>query len=131
MLLVFLEHLQIVEFPLIFSYQWHKILHIFGISLFMVNMIIGPIWFMFAYYSRNTEIIRFADRLLRYTDMAITIPSLDIAVLNGLYLASVFGGTSNQLWLQHSIYLLILMWAMFLSTAVYSGEYLQNHRGTA
>jgi len=74
----------------------------------MVNMIVGPVWFLYAYNSKNKEVLKFADKLLQLTDLSITIPGLDLAVINGLFLASALGGSSNQPWLQYSIYLMII-----------------------
>lgn len=106
------EFLGLFKFDLIFSYQWHKILHIFGLILFMGNMVVGPVWFSFAYFSKDKTLLKFANRLLQLTDLFLTVPGVALTVLNGLCLASVFGGAKNQPWLYHSIILLFIMWAL-------------------
>lgn len=116
LLLTLSEFLGILKFPLLLSYEWHKILHITGVVLFMGNMIVGPIWFSYAYYSNSKELLKFAGKLLELTDMYLTIPGIALTVLNGLFLASVFGGTWNQPWLFYSIVLLLIMW--FLSIPI-------------
>ncbi|MBU1678442.1 MAG: DUF2269 family protein [Bacteroidetes bacterium] len=111
-IVVLLEYTRVVDFSMLLSYQWHKILHIFGASLFIANMIVGPIWFFYAYYSREKALLQFADKLLRLTDITVTIPGLDLAVINGLFLASVYGGSSDAPWLQYSVFLMIVMWLL-------------------
>lgn len=106
------EFLGLYKYDLVFSYQWHKILHITGVILFMGNMIVGPFWFLFAYYSKDKTLLKFANRLLQLTDLYLTIPGVALTVINGLCLASVFGGTKNQPWLFYSIILLFVMWAL-------------------
>lgn len=101
-----------IKFPLLLSYEWHKILHITGVVLFMGNMIAGPVWFSYAYYSKNTEIIKFGGRLMEITDLALTIPGMILTIINGLFLASVFGGSGNLPWLYYSIILLLTMWIL-------------------
>ncbi|MGE0562820.1 MAG: DUF2269 family protein [Flavobacteriales bacterium] len=106
------EFLGLVKFDLVFSYQWHKLLHILGVILFMGNMIVGPVWFLFAYYSNDKTLLKFANRLLQLTDLYLTIPGVALTIINGLFLASVFGGTKNVPWLFYSIILLFVMWVL-------------------
>ncbi len=102
----------IVGFDMVFSYHWHKILHITGVVLFMGNTIVGPFWFLFAYYSKDLHLLKFAVRLLQLTDLYLTIPGIALTVINGLYLASALGGIKNQDWLYYSTLLLFAMWVL-------------------
>jgi uncharacterized membrane protein len=106
------EFFGLIKFDLILPYHWHKILHIIGVVLFMGNMIVGPIWFMYAYFSKDKTLLKFAGKLLELTDIYLTVPGIALTVLNGLYLASVYGGTKHQSWLFYSIILLFVMWAL-------------------
>jgi len=106
------EFFGLIKFDLLLSYHWHKILHIIGVVLFMGNMIVGPIWFMYAYLSKDKTLLKFAAKLLELTDIYLTIPGIALTIINGLYLASVYGGTKNQPWLFYSIILLFVMWAL-------------------
>lgn len=101
-----------LHFGLVFSYGWHKLLHLLGVVMLMGNMIVGPVWFSFAYYSGDNQLLRFAGRLLQVTDLWLTIPGVLLTVLNGLCLASVFGGSNAQGWLYWSVLALFLMWAL-------------------
>ena len=112
LLLTLSEFFGIVKYSLILSYQWHKILHLVGVVLFMGNMMVGPVWFLFAYYSKDITLLKFANRLLQLTDLYLTIPGVALTIINGLFLASVFGGTQNQAWLFYSVILLFVMWAL-------------------
>lgn len=102
----------ILKFPLLFSYQWHKVLHLIGVVLFMGNMIVGPVWFLFARYSSDLGLLRFAGRLLYLTDLYFTVPGIALTVLNGLCMASALGGSSTQPWLFYSIVAMIVMWVL-------------------
>lgn len=102
-----------LHFNLVFSYQWHKILHLVGVVLMMGNMVVGPIWFSYAYYSGDKKLLVFAGRLLQITDMWLTLPGIFLTVINGLCLAAAFGGTRNGPdWLFWSVIALIAMWAL-------------------
>lgn len=112
LLMTLSEFFGIVKYSLILSYQWHKILHLVGVVVFMGNMMVGPVWFLFAYYSKDITLLKFANRLLQLTDLYLTIPGVALTIINGLFLASVFGGTQNQAWLFYSVILLFVMWAL-------------------
>jgi hypothetical protein len=60
LLLTLAQFWGLLQFNLLLSYQWHKILHIFGVVLFMGNMIVGPVWFLFAFYSKDKGLLKFA-----------------------------------------------------------------------
>lgn len=100
--------------PMLFSYQIHKLLHLLGIMLFMGNMLVGPVWFILAINTKNLAIAKFSVRLLGITDVAFTVFGVDLAVWNGLSMASRFGALQTQEWLQYSILLLFLMWIMMV-----------------
>ncbi|MBL7807993.1 MAG: DUF2269 family protein [Saprospiraceae bacterium] len=125
MVLTLAEFWGLLPFHLLLSYQWHKILHIFGVVMFMGNMIAGPVWFLFAYYSGDKALLSFAARLLYLTDLYLTVPGIALTVINGLFLASAFGGTHQQPWLFYSIILMIVMWLLsvpliFLQEKIYA-----------
>ncbi len=111
-LITLAEFTGMVHFELLFSYQWHKVLHILGVVIFMGNMIVGPVWFSYAYYSKDAHVLNFAAKLLQKTDLYLTIPGIALTVLNGLCLSSVYGGSQSQPWLLHSIYLILGMWIL-------------------
>lgn len=112
MLITLADFTGIVHFELLLSYQWHKLLHILGVVIFMGNMFVGPVWFSYAFYSKDAHVLKFAAKLLQQTDLYLTIPGVALTVLNGLCLSSVYGGSQSQPWLLHSIYLILTMWVL-------------------
>jgi uncharacterized membrane protein len=102
----------VIGFEMALSYHWHKILHIAGVVLFMGNTTVGPFWFLYAYYSGDLNLLKFAVRLLQLTDLYLTIPGIALTVINGLYLATALGGIKNSDWLFYSTLLLFAMWIL-------------------
>lgn len=117
--LVLLSYFGMLELPLIFSYQMHKFLHIIGVMLFFGNMIVGPVWLILALQTKQIETIRYAARLLRVTDIWLTVVPVNFAMLNGLAMATALGGIKAQPWLVSSMWLLVVMWAMALPTVYF------------
>lgn len=103
----------------ILPYAWHKLLHITGVVLFFGNMIAGPVWLVFGLFSGKDEIARFSMKLLFITDVALTIPGVDLTIVNGLMMANALGGVYAQPWILTSIYLLFVMWALTIPLEVY------------
>ncbi|MBL7827939.1 MAG: DUF2269 family protein [Saprospiraceae bacterium] len=114
MLLSTAHWLGYLSFDMWFSYQWHKLLHLVGLVLFMGNLMVGPVWFLIAFYSNDRTVQLFAVRLLRLTDMWLTAPGMLLTIVNGLCLASVYGGLQQAPWLSKSIYALWAMWGISL-----------------
>ena len=119
MLLTLASFFEWIAFEMIFSYQWHKILHICGVILFFGNMIVGPVWFLYAFYSNNKDILLFSNKLLQLTDVLFTIPGVFLTITNGLFLASNYGGTNKQNWLYFTVILLIIMWILSVPLIYY------------
>jgi len=82
--------------------------------MFIGNVFVGPVWLLMALKSKNSEIIKFAFGMLLFTDIVITIPGMDLAVVNGLFLSSVLGGVNSQPWLQSSVISLFALWILVL-----------------
>lgn len=115
-LVTLLSYYGLLQLKCVFSVQTHLLLHLIGVILFMGNMVIGPVWFLFAWYSGKRELLSFSGKLLALTDSWITIPGMYLCILNGLCLAPVFGGMHAQPWMHQSLLLLFVMW--FLTPAV-------------
>lgn len=103
-------------------YTWHKLLHITGVVLFFGNMIAGPVWLLYGLFSRNLEIAKFSLKLLFITDVALTIPGIDLTIINGLMMANFLGGVYAQPWVLNSIYLLFAMWALTIPLEIYQDK---------
>ena len=107
-----------VRFPVLISYPFTKILHLSGLVLFFGNMIAGPVWLMVAWYSGDMRLIRYSFRLLKLTDMWLTIPGVDLMVLSGLSLASLFGGEQTP-WIYNSMLAMLALWVLALPVVYY------------
>ncbi len=77
--------------PPFLPYAWHKTLHVAGVALFVGNMIVGPVWFVLATRTGSAEVVAFAIRLLRLTDVIFTSGGLWLLLLNGLCLLPAWG----------------------------------------
>jgi uncharacterized membrane protein len=94
------------QFPLVLSYETHKLLHITGVMLFMGNLLVGPIWYLLAYFSRDPGALKYGARSLALCDIVCTAPGIQLAVWNGLCLSSAFGGVRQAPWIFQSLILL-------------------------
>lgn len=103
--------------PLFLPYTWHKLLHILGVIVLVGNITVGPLWVIQAWRSRSPEQLGFAMRTLALADIWFTAPGVQLAVVNGLAMASAFGGLRAQPWLAQS-YALILVLALAAPTGV-------------
>jgi uncharacterized membrane protein len=100
------------RFPMPFSYETHKTLHILGAILLIGNMIVGPLWIIVAWRSRDPKLLRWAAQMLALTDIVFTTPGVQLMLWNGLALASAFGGARAQAWLHQSVWLLLVVVAL-------------------
>jgi uncharacterized membrane protein len=112
--LIILAQHNLLFFDMIWSYQTHKVLHIVGVCMFLGNVFVGPVWLLMALKSKNVETIQFAFKMLLFTDIVVTIPGIDLTVINGLFLSSVLGGVNAQPWLQHAVVALFALWVLVL-----------------
>ncbi len=108
-----------VQFPLFFSYPALKMIHLSGLILFFGNMVAGPVWLLVAWYSGDMQLIRYGFRLLRLTDLWLTIPGVDIMVLSGLSLSALYGGVHIQPWLSRSMWAMLSLWVLALPVIRY------------
>lgn len=127
--------------PLYFSYPVHKLLHIVGVMLFFGNLVAGPLWLGVALFEKDRPHLAFAAKTLADMDMYLTTPGVQLAVWNGLFLASVFGGVRAQPWLVEAVAMMIftslfsvtvvLYWQEKLVAAAQSGDWAKTQRAMA
>lgn len=113
-----------IQYPLVFSYEVHKFLHIIGAILFLGNATVGPVWLIYAIRTKDIKTVRFALHIIGVTDILLSLPGMALLVLNGLCLASVFGGIYAVPWLRHSLILLGIMILLSLTIVLYYQEQL-------
>lgn len=91
------------------SYIWLKMLHVFGVILFLGNIIVTGWWKFMADRTRNPVIIAFAQRQVTLTDWVFTLGGVLLVLAGGL----------GNVWLHGIDYLQIrwLVWGMWLFAA--------------
>ncbi|HEY9844171.1 MAG: DUF2269 family protein [Candidatus Sericytochromatia bacterium] len=98
-----------VHLPQPWPYAWHKLLHIFGVVLFLGNAIVVGLWMSLALHSHKPELIRFAITTLCWADVCFTGPGFLLTVANGVILSQSLAGLYALPWLRHALLLLALM----------------------
>ncbi len=110
-ILGFLHH------PLLFSYQWHKLLHILGAIFLLGNIVISGVWMFMAEQTNNPEIMAFAVKMVNRADVFFTVPGIFLLITNGDILSEQWGGVFNVSWIVVSLVLFVLsgiVWAGLL-----------------
>jgi hypothetical protein len=83
----------VLSLPLpIYSRDWHKLLHIGGAVLFMGNILVTAAWMVLAENTKKPAIVHFAAKSVMQADLLFTIPGVLLIFINGLKLASAYGG---------------------------------------
>jgi uncharacterized membrane protein len=96
-ILAFLHH------PLFFSYQWHKLLHILGAILLVGNIVITGVWMFMAERTNNSDVMRFAARMVNWADVFFTVPGIFLLITNGDILSEQWGGIFHVSWIVASL----------------------------
>ena len=73
------------------SYLWLKTLHLFGVTLFLGNIIVTAWWKLMADRTRNPQIIAFAQRQVALTDYVFTAGGAVILLAAGWGNAALHG----------------------------------------
>ena len=100
-ILGFLRH------PLIFSYQWHKLLHILGAIFLVGNIVITGVWMFMAERTNNSDVMRFAASMVNWADVFFTVPGIFLLITNGDILSEQWGGVFRVSWIVASLILFV------------------------
>ncbi|WP_148716033.1 DUF2269 family protein [Chitinolyticbacter meiyuanensis] len=76
-----------------------KTLHLFGVCLFLGNVIVSALWKVMADRSGNVAVIRYATRLVNVTDLAFTAVGATLLAVTGHLLATDYGGVHAWPWI--------------------------------
>src|SRR3712207_5607052 len=109
--------LNIAGHPQFLPYQWHKLLHIFGTTLFLGNIIVTAVWLVLAEQTRNTATLHFAAKAVNWADVFFTAPGILLLLTNGQIMATAAWGGVTASWIMLALGLFALsglMWAGFL-----------------
>lgn len=105
----------------VLPYAVHKTLHLVGVMLLMGNLSVGPGWLAYAWW-RDPPSVPFAVRALIAMDLWFTAPGIVLTTVNGLFLASQWGGVLGTPWLRSAIYALCVAWAIGPTVTLYWQE---------
>jgi uncharacterized membrane protein len=99
-------------------YTTLKILHVFGVVLFLGNIIVTGVWKAYADRTGHAPTIAFAQRLVTITDWIFTFGGSSLVVAAGYGMATHAGydlmGERWLFWGQVMIYLSGLIWVVIL-----------------
>lgn len=104
------------RYPLLLSYEWHKLLHIFGAVILLGNIIVSGVWMLFAEQTKQSATLHFASKVVNWADVFFTAPGVFLLLSNGLILTPRWGGIGTR-WIAVSFALFILggiVWVGFL-----------------
>ncbi len=100
------------------SYLWLKTLHLFGVMIFMGNIIVTGWWKFMADRTRNPQVIAFAQRQVTLTDYVFTSGGAAILFAAGWGNAALHGMDVLQInWLSWGLWLFTasgVIWAAIL-----------------
>jgi uncharacterized membrane protein len=91
--------------PLLFPYQWHKLFHILGAILLVGNIVITAVWMFMAERTSNSDVLRFAARMVNWADVFFTVPGIFLLITNGDILSEQWGGVFQVSWIVASLVL--------------------------
>jgi uncharacterized membrane protein len=63
-----------------------KSFHVFGVVLFLGNIVVTAFWKVFADLTHDKRIIKYAQKLVTYTDLYFTAPGILIITTTGIYM---------------------------------------------
>jgi len=99
------------------SYQALKSLHLFGVTIFLGNIIVTAFWKMLADKTRSPSVVAFSQRLVTITDFAFTSTGVLLILITGRIMATKFGEIGDLFWLTWGWRLFIasgLIWVLIL-----------------
>jgi len=106
------------SYPLIVAYDWYLFLHLFGVVLFVGNMVVTGAWMFLAERNGETSVLRFASRVVNWADVAFTAPGVILIVIGGLTISNNrWGGPLATGWLMAGATLFLasgVVWIAFL-----------------
>lgn len=111
-------------------YLFLKSLHIFGIIIFLGNIIVTGFWKAFADFTKDWKIISFSQRLVTYTDILFTTLGVLIIIFTGMMMAQHFGDYWNVKWIRWGLSLFIasgIIWVAILIPIQIILHQLANH----
>jgi uncharacterized membrane protein len=104
------------HFPLLLPYEWLKTLHIFGVVIFLGNIIVTGVWMLWAERDGRKATLSFAANAVNWADVFFTAPGILLILAGGLMMAPRWGGVTTS-WIAIGLGLFALsgvLWVCFL-----------------
>lgn len=117
LLVIMTTVMSIYSYPLLFSYQWHRVLHILGGVIFLGNIIVTGVWMLMGEHTKKPSVIFFGARAVNWADVFFTAPGVILVLLTGEVLATQWGGFGKESWITAGLGLFVLSgvaWVGFL-----------------
>jgi uncharacterized membrane protein len=73
--------------------------HVFGVVIFIGNIVVTAVWKMLADRTRSPEVVAYAQRLVTITDVAFTATGAALIAISGPILAEDLGGVGGPAWI--------------------------------
>ncbi len=99
------------------SYQLLKSIHLFGVMIFLGNIIVTAVWKMLADETKYPAVVEYAQKLVTITDFVFTALGVLLILISGMMMSSRFGAISEVLWLSWGWWLFIasgIIWVLVL-----------------
>ncbi len=109
--------LGVLGYPLVLPYIWYLLLHILGVVLFVGNIIVSGVWMLLSERAGKPDVLRFSVVVVNWADVFFTAPGIILIVLNGLTLATQWGGIFGVFWVTAGATLFAMsgvVWGVFL-----------------
>jgi len=106
------------EYRLFLPYNWHKLLHIVGAVLFLGNIIVTGLWMASAERTGGTGVLKFGAHAVNWMDVFFTAPGVILILVNGLPLASQWGGITRVPWILTALLLFVLSGVVWIGLLV-------------
>ncbi len=81
----------VASLPL-YPHQWHLLLHVGGVVVFLGNISVTAAWMLMAGRTKNRDVLHFAAKSVTRADLLFTLPGLLLVLLNGLAMAAARWG---------------------------------------
>jgi uncharacterized membrane protein len=100
------------------SYNAFKVVHLFGVVIFLGNIIVTAVWKVMADHTGDPRIIAYAQRLVTLTDWIFTAGGVVLILVGAYGMAAVAGldlrGTTWLVWGQGLFVVSGLIWVFIL-----------------
>jgi uncharacterized membrane protein/predicted NAD-dependent protein-ADP-ribosyltransferase YbiA (DUF1768 family) len=89
-------------------YLHAKFTHVFCVTLFFANVVIGTIWETRSLVNGQADIIRYTYQTVAWLDAVFTAPLIIVSLVSGLILVTILGGVWSMGWVALAFCLFVL-----------------------